>query len=293
VTRVGIALLPEVNPARDDRWLRAEQLGFSSAWCFDHLAWRSLADAAWHATVPTLAAAAMRTASIGLGMLVASPNFRHPVPFSKELMTLDVMSDGRLVTGIGAGAPGFDATILGHPELSPGRRFARFQEFVTLLDRLLRESHTSWAGEFFSAVDARTIPGPVQRPRPPFVVAANGPRGMELAATRADGWVTLGTAPRGADPESWWSGVADAAKQFDEVARRAGAPSGMRRYLDMMAGAGPATSVEKLEDDIGRAAALGFTDVVIAWPRAEDPFAGSQRVLEGVAALLTDGELAP
>jgi alkanesulfonate monooxygenase SsuD/methylene tetrahydromethanopterin reductase-like flavin-dependent oxidoreductase (luciferase family) len=294
MTRVGVALLPEVNPAQDDRWLRAEELGFAHAWCFDHLAWRSLADSAWHATVPTLAAAAMTTSTIGLGTLVASPNFRHPVPFSKDLMTLDVMSSGRLITGIGAGAPGFDATVLGLPELSPSRRFARFEEFVTLLDQLLRHRRTSWSGDFFRAVDARTVPGTEQRPRPPFVLAANGPRGMELALARAEGWVTMGTAARDADPTLWWQGVADAAKRFDDAADRVGQPgAAFRRCLDLMAGAGPATSAEKLHDDVGRAAALGFTDIVLAWPRAEDPFGGSLEVLERFAAQFTDGEVRP
>jgi alkanesulfonate monooxygenase SsuD/methylene tetrahydromethanopterin reductase-like flavin-dependent oxidoreductase (luciferase family) len=291
-TRVGVALLPEVNPARDDRWSRAEQFGFAHAWCFDHLAWRSLADSDWHATVPTLAAATMTTSTIALGTFVASPNFRHPVPFSRELMTLDVMSDGRLVTAIGAGAPGYDATVLGSPELTPHHRQARFDEFVTLLDLLLRQPRTTWSGDHFSAVDARTVPGPAQRPRPAFVIAANGPRGMRLALSRGDGWTTMGTAHREADPATWWHGVADAAHRFDDVAAQMGEPSeGFRRYLDMMAGAGPASSAEKVHDDVGRAGALGFTDVVIAWPRPEAPFAGSPRVLEDLAARMTDGGL--
>jgi alkanesulfonate monooxygenase SsuD/methylene tetrahydromethanopterin reductase-like flavin-dependent oxidoreductase (luciferase family) len=208
--RVGVALLPEVNPAVDDRWRTVETLGLAHAWCFDHLAWRGLADSDWYGTVPVLAAAALTTNRISLGTLVASPNFRHPVPF-------DVMSGGRLTLAIGAGAPGFDAEMLGGPLLSPAARHRRFEKFVTLLDVALGQPVTSWSGEFFSAVEACTVPPCLQQPRPPFVLAANGPRGMKLAASVAEGWVTMGTAQRDATPCDWWLGVADAARRFDDV----------------------------------------------------------------------------
>jgi alkanesulfonate monooxygenase SsuD/methylene tetrahydromethanopterin reductase-like flavin-dependent oxidoreductase (luciferase family) len=290
---VGVALLPEVNPAHDDRWARAEALGFAHAWSFDHLAWRSLADSPWHATVPTLAAATLSTSTITLGTFVASPNFRHPVPFSKELMTLDVMSHGRLVVALGAGGPGFDATVLGHSELSPAQRHARYEEFVTLLDLLLRQDRTRWDGAYFRAVDARNYPGPQQRPRPPFVIAANGVRGMKLAISRGEGWATMGSSPHGAEPDVWWRGVAEAARRFDEViAQGEGADPDFRRYLDLLALAGPTGSVERLHDDVGRAASLGFTDAVTAWPRPQEPFAGTLRTLEELADRLDGGELA-
>jgi hypothetical protein len=116
---------------------------------------------------------------------------------------------------------------------------------------------------------------------------------MRLALSKAEGWVTLGTASHTPDPGSWWRGVTEAARRFDDVAARAGgAPAGFRRYLDVAESAGPMSSVEKVRDDVGRAAALGFTDAVIAWPRAEEPFAGSERILEHVGAELNEfGEL--
>jgi alkanesulfonate monooxygenase SsuD/methylene tetrahydromethanopterin reductase-like flavin-dependent oxidoreductase (luciferase family) len=282
MTSVGVAMLPEVDPARDERWARIEAYGFAHAWCFDHLAWRSQADSPWYATVPVLTAAALTTSTIRFGTFVASPNFRHPVPFSKELMTLDVMSGGRLLTAIGAGGPGFDAAILGQPALTLGQRQRRFEEFVTLLDLLLRQERTTWSGDWFGAVEARTVPGPVQRPRPEFVIAANGPKGMRLALSHGQGWLTTGTTPRDASPDEWWAGVAVAAHRFDEVA--GDPPAGYGHYLDLMHGAGPASSVEKVRDDVGRAGELGFTDVVLAWPRDSEPFAGDERVLERLSA---------
>lgn len=88
--RIGVIILPEQDWDTDrDRWERADSYGFDHAWTYDHLAWRTMADGPWHATVPTLVAAALVTERIRLGTLVITPNFRHPVPLAKELMTLD------------------------------------------------------------------------------------------------------------------------------------------------------------------------------------------------------------
>src|ERR671918_474002 len=112
--RVGVVILPELRWSEAAaRWGRAEELGFDHAWTYDHLAWRSLRDSAWFGAVPTLAAVAAVTSSIRLGTLVASPNFRHPVPFARELVSLDDVSGGRLTVGLGAGGEGWDATVLG------------------------------------------------------------------------------------------------------------------------------------------------------------------------------------
>jgi alkanesulfonate monooxygenase SsuD/methylene tetrahydromethanopterin reductase-like flavin-dependent oxidoreductase (luciferase family) len=292
---VGVALLPEVNPAEDRRWSRVEEYGFASGWSLDHLAWRSFADSTWYATVPALVAAALATSRLSLGTFVASPNFRHPVPFAKELITLDVMSGGRLLVGIGAGGPGFDAAVLGQPALSGRERADRFHEFVTLLDQLLRQPSTTWSGRWFSADEARMIPGPVQRPRPPLVIAGNGPRGIRLALATGDGWATNGVAePPGAGEggEEWWVGVAQAVRRLEDASGPEGMPDGFRRVLDMAFGMGAPRSLEQMLDQLGRAAALGFTDAVIAWPRHEGPLHGSESVLAELGALLVDGSLA-
>jgi alkanesulfonate monooxygenase SsuD/methylene tetrahydromethanopterin reductase-like flavin-dependent oxidoreductase (luciferase family) len=252
---------------------------------------------------------------LSLGTFVASPNFRHPVPFAKELMTLDVMSGGRLLVGVGAGGPGFDAAVLGRPPLSGRERADRFEEFVTLLDLLLRHPSTSWEGSWFSAVEARMIPGPAQQPRPPLLVAGNGPRGIRLALSTGDGWATNGVAePPGAGEggEPWWRGVAESVRRFERAAedmrpepvegplRSSGRMSrssermdGFRRVLDMAFGMGAPRSLEQMRDNLGRAAELGFTDVVIAWPRAEGPLQGSEAVLAELGGLLVDGSLTP
>ena len=77
----------------------AERAGVRTVWTYDHLTWPLLADGPWYGAVPLLAAAATATERVRLGTLVATPNFRHPVPFAKELMTLDQLSGGRLEVG--------------------------------------------------------------------------------------------------------------------------------------------------------------------------------------------------
>src|SRR6476469_8184975 len=182
--RVGVVLLPQQRWSEAaPRWQAVEQMGFAHAWTYDHLAWQGLADEPWFATVPTLTAAALVTSRVRLGTWVASPNFRHPVPFAKELMSLDDVSGGRFVLGVGAGGSGWDAGVLGLPLPSPRERVERLDEFVELLHLLLTQPSTTWRGRWFEAVEARMVPGPVGD-RPPFVVAANGPRAMRVAATR-------------------------------------------------------------------------------------------------------------
>src|SRR5262245_7757626 len=190
--RLGVVILPDERWSRARRrWQKAEELGFHHAWTYDHLTWRSLRDGPWFGAIPTLTAAASVTRRIRLGTLVASPNFRHPVTFAKELMSLDDVSEGRIVAGLGAGGTGFDATALGQAPWSLRERTDRFVEFTTLLDRLRRERSTTHAGSYYSAHEARAIPGCVQTPRIPFAIAATGPRGMRLAAALAQTWVTV------------------------------------------------------------------------------------------------------
>jgi alkanesulfonate monooxygenase SsuD/methylene tetrahydromethanopterin reductase-like flavin-dependent oxidoreductase (luciferase family) len=183
-------------------WRSAEQLGFHAAYTYDHLSWRTFRDGPWFGALGTLTAAAGLTERIRLGTLVTSANFRHPVTLAKDLITLDDVSDGRVTLGIGAGGTGFDATTLGQEPWSARERADRFAEFVGLLDRLLTEPEVTSSGQFYSAHEARNIPGCVQRPRLPFAVAATGPRGFALTAGYRQAWVSTG------DPRLFETGTA-------------------------------------------------------------------------------------
>jgi alkanesulfonate monooxygenase SsuD/methylene tetrahydromethanopterin reductase-like flavin-dependent oxidoreductase (luciferase family) len=287
--RFGIVILPDQrwqDAAR--RWRLAEDYGFDHAWTYDHLGWRSLVDGPWFDAVPTLTAAALVTSRIKLGTLVASPNFRHPVSFARELTALDDISGGRLTLGLGAGALGasFDNQVLGGPELTARQRVDRFAEFAELLDLVLRVDHVTWTGHYYRAVDARNLPGCVQQPRIPFVMAANGPRSIGLAARFGDGWVTTGRPSDGLP--AWWRGVGEARRRLDDALTQVGRdPAAMPKYLSLdAAGVYALSSVEYLADAVGQAAELGFTDVVTHWPRPDGPYAGQESVLDAAVGRL-------
>jgi alkanesulfonate monooxygenase SsuD/methylene tetrahydromethanopterin reductase-like flavin-dependent oxidoreductase (luciferase family) len=286
--RIGIVILPDQRWAvAGRRWRLADEYGFDHAWTYDHLGWRDLIDGPWFDPVPTLTAAALVTTRIRLGTYVATQNFLHPVHFAREVTALDDISAGRLVLGLGAGGVGFDAAVLGRPELTPRARVDRFAEFLELLDTILRQPSTTWSGEWFSAVDARSIPGPVQQPRPPFVVAANGPRALRLAARYGDGWVTTG--PQQLDSaELWWKEVTVLRDRFDATLEAAGRPlDSVDRYLNLdTSPIFSMNSVEAFTDAVGRARELGFTDVIAHWPRESSWYTGDEKVLEAVAAEL-------
>ncbi|MFG3047017.1 LLM class flavin-dependent oxidoreductase [Streptomyces sp. NPDC048241] len=271
------------------KWQRAEELGFHAAYTYDHLSWRTFRDGPWFGALPTLTAAAGVTERLRLGTMVTSPNFRHPVTLAKELISLDDISGGRVTLGVGAGGSGFDATVLGQEAWSPRERADRFAEFVSLLDELLTEDAVSYAGDFYSAHEARDIPGCVQRPRLPFAVAATGRRGLRLAARYGQAWVTTG------DPKLFETGTSEQSVLAVEgqIGRLTEACAEIGRDvadLDkiMLTGftpdrARPLESVDAFVDFAGRYAALGITELVIHWPIPDSDFAADQAVFEKIA----------
>ncbi|GAA1945242.1 LLM class flavin-dependent oxidoreductase [Agromyces allii] len=299
--RFGICILPQSDwPEAAELWRGAEEYGFDHAWTYDHLSWRGLAGERWHATVPTLTAAAMVTERIELGTFVASPNYRHPVPFAKDIATVDQISGGRVLLGVGSGGTGFDATVLGEPLLTPTERFERFAEFTEALDLLLRfegdptatdaaasdDAGISYDGQWYRAVNARMVGAPPQHPRTPLHIAADGPKAMALAVRLGDGWVT--TAGSIDDTEEWWAYAAKLSRRLDDTCAAAGRDaSTMPRTLLLDSSARYALeSVDAFEEAVGRAAELGFTDVVAHWPREDGIYAGSRAVLDEVASRL-------
>jgi hypothetical protein len=179
--------------------------------------------------------------------------------------------------------------VLGGEVLPPGDRAARLEEFVEVLDRVLTSDHVDHAGSFYTAVDARTTIPCVQRPRLPFVIAANGPRTLRLAARYGEGWATTGSTPRGAPQDAWWEGVGALAERFAATLADAGrARADVRRMLSLdAAGTFSLISAGYFEEAAGRAERLGFTDVVVHWPVPGAPvYDAPESRVEEIAGLL-------
>ena len=287
--RLGVLILPE-DPWPDARrkWQRAEQLGFDHAWTYDHLAWRGLRDSPWFGAVPTLAAAAAVTDTIRLGTLVASPEVRHPVPFARELVTLDEISGGRFTLGIGAGSGGWDATVLGHEPWTPPERAERFAEFVDLPDVLLRQRVTTFAGRYWRAHDARTHPGCVQQPRVPFAVAATIPPSLRVAARHGAVWVSSGPRTHTGPLLGAAEGAAAIARQLARLDEACAAEGRDPATIDRLVVTGPVLdgglrSPEAFAEVREAYAAVGVTDLVVHWPRRSEPYAGDESALEAIA----------
>ncbi|MEU3981503.1 LLM class flavin-dependent oxidoreductase [Streptomyces sp. NPDC026672] len=289
--RLSTVILPvrRWSEGAREQWVRAEELGFHTAYTYDHLSWRSFRDTTWFGALPTLTAAATATTRLRLGTLVTSPNFRHPVTLAKELISLDDISGGRITLGVGAGGTGFDATALGQEPWTPRERADRLAEFVPLLDRLLTEDAVTHTGTYYSADEARNIPGCVQRPRLPFAVAATGPRGLRLAARHGQAWVTTG------DPALYETGtpeqsVAALRRQAERLAEACAELGRDVGELDKILLTGftpdrgrPLESVAAFVDFAGRHQELGFTELVVHWPIPDSDFAADEKVFEQIA----------
>lgn len=268
-------------------WRRAEELGFHAAYTYDHLSWRTFRDQPWFATMPTLAAAAVETETILLGTMVTNPNFRHPVPLAKELITLDDLSEGRITLGIGAGGTGFDAGVLGNRPWPPRERADRFAEFLSLLSALLQQDTTTTHGVHYSAVQARNIPGCVQEPRIPFYVAATGARGLALAARYGQGWVTDLDATA-TDEISVEEELRVVRARLDKLTAACDAAGRDVTELDKVLVHGsapkePLRSIDAFVDWAGRHGALGFTEIVLHWPVPDSVFACDTALFEKIA----------
>ncbi len=205
--KVGVQL-PEVE--WEARWtdlralaVRAEELGFDSAWYGDHLLYRRPGDdrarGPWEAWT-VLAGLAAVTSRITLGPLVAATAFHAPAMLAKQAATVDEISGGRLVLGLGAGWNETEFAAFGFPF---DRRISRFAEAFTIIRTLLRDGAIDFEGEFYTARDCELVPRP--RPGgPPLMIGSTGPRMLEITAPHVDAWNAwfdaFGNVPAGIAP---------------------------------------------------------------------------------------------
>ncbi len=156
-----------------------EDQGYSTLCLPDHLA-------PMLAPLPALAIAAAATRRLRVGTMVLNNDFRHPAVLAREAATLDVLSDGRLELGLGAGHMKSEYDEAGLPFDRGGVRVERLAEAVIILKRLFDGEPVTFHGRHYQVNGHTIYPKPVQQPRPPILIGGNGPRLLTLAAAEAD-----------------------------------------------------------------------------------------------------------
>jgi alkanesulfonate monooxygenase SsuD/methylene tetrahydromethanopterin reductase-like flavin-dependent oxidoreductase (luciferase family) len=292
--QIGLVILPSDRWQEAQRqWEWANDVGFYTAWTYDHIRWGGMPDGPWHAAVPVLAAAAGVTDRVRLGTLVATPNFRHPVTLARDALALDDVSDGRFDLGLGPGSEGPDASALGQDPWTASERLTRFEEFLGILRPIVDgapSARTTMRTEHYAANEVPSTPGALQRPFP-LTIAAGGRKGLLLAATYGDNWVTIG--PTGAvarTPET----VLDAATRqsgiLDEVLASGGrARESLGRVLLWTPTDPDIESADQFDELVAPYQALGFDQFVVHHPTQTGPYGGNVPAFEQIAARYAGG----
>ena len=170
----------------------AEEAGFYGFLSWDHYMLPDSSETldAWS----ILSYLAGQTSRIKLGTVVTPLPFRPPSQLAKIVSTVDLLSGGRTILGVGAGwhRPEFD----GFSEWLPtGKRVAQTSEALELITTLWRGETSDFSGRYFSSKGAEILPSPVQKPHPPMWFGVKGPKMMELAALYGDGWIPTNITP--------------------------------------------------------------------------------------------------
>jgi probable F420-dependent oxidoreductase len=156
-----------------------EDLGYSTYYLPDHFVDHALAP------FPTIAAVAAATSTLRVGTLVLGNDYRHPVVVANDAATVDLLSNGRLELGVGAGWMTADYERGGWPLEPPGVRIARLEESLTVIKGLMADGPFTFRGRYYDVTDLDGEPKPVQRPHPPLVIGGGGPKILALAARHA------------------------------------------------------------------------------------------------------------
>ncbi|HYJ27997.1 MAG TPA: LLM class flavin-dependent oxidoreductase [Nocardioides sp.] len=206
--KVGVQL-PEVErfvpwPEYLDLARRAEAVGFDSVWVGDHLLY-DLPDGSTRGPYEawtTIAAIAVATERVEIGPLVASTSFHAPAMLAKQAATVDAISGGRLVLGLGAGWNRREYDAFG---FAYDRRVSRFEEALTVIVALLREGRTTFHGSFYDVDDCVLDPRPVRPGGPPVMLGSTSPRMLGIGLPVVDSW------------NVWWSIYDNSVERFAEV----------------------------------------------------------------------------
>jgi probable F420-dependent oxidoreductase len=228
----------------------AEGCGLDSVWIADHLL-AKMPDGAVHGMHDAwtlLTAAAAVTSRVELGPLVLCSSFRDPGVIAKMAATLDEVSAGRLVLGLGAGWHDPEYEAFGFPT---SYRVSRFAEALEIIVRLLRLERVSFEGRYYQLSDAALLPPPGRSI--PVLVAGRRPRMLQLTATWADAWNTAWYAEPndklGTEVEEFERALQDAGRSSDDV----------QRTLGILVGGDPAETIAR---KLHTWAELGFDHVI-------------------------------
>ena len=224
--KVGVQL-PEVErfvpwPEYLDLAIRAEGAGFDSVWVGDHLIY-DLPDGSTRGPYEawtTLAAIASVTDRVEIGPLVASTSFHAPAMLAKQAATVDAISQGRLIVGLGAGWNQREYAAFGFPY---DRRVARFEEALAIIAPLLRQGRASFHGQFYEVDDCVLDPRPVRDGGPPIMVGSIGPRMLSIALPVVDAW------------NVWWSDYDNSVERFAQITAQVEAATPAGRHTEATA----------------------------------------------------------
>src|SRR5579864_3063457 len=164
---------------------RAEGLGYDGLLFTDHLLGQL-------GPIAAMTAAAAATEHLKVGTFVINNDLRHPVVLAQELASIDRLSGGRLIVGLGAGWNEPEYRALGMPFEAAGRRIGRLEESVQVLKALFAGGRTAYLGEHYQVDGFEEFPRPIQRPHPPFLIGGGSRRTLSLAAREAQ---IVGLAP--------------------------------------------------------------------------------------------------
>ena len=261
------------NPWKElvDQWKRIEELGFNSVFVADHFVDYGNPTSPWFEGWTLLSGLAVVTSKIRIGTLVTSISLRHPAMLARQVLTVDHISNGRLILGIGGGAPSQEGEIvydmLGIPDWSRGERYAHFKEQIQIIEKLLREHVVSFSGEYYSLKEAAIYPESIQKPRPPIMIGCVGPRMIKVAVEYADIWNSFGGIKLDAEAlyESISKQVEVANTHCEEIGRD---PNSLKKSILTY---GPEAwtlfdSVDNFVKYFEKYSELGFTEFIMFYP---------------------------
>ena len=276
--RFQVVVLPNTDwDALLARFLAVEELGFDLVGLADHFVDWTNPPSPWFDLWTQAAAVAANTSRIRLSTCVAQIPLRNPAMLARQALSVDHISNGRLELGLGLGLP-IDPSyaMMGIPNWSNKERVARFGEYVEIVDGLLTNEVTSYKGKFYQVDEAVMNPRPLQKPRPPIMIAAMGPIMLKKAARYADIWNSLSFAE---DFDQQMNETRHRIGQVDEHCAAIGRDPGTlrRSYLMFDAKARPSGGLIKyyesesmFTDMVEGVMELGVTDIGMYYPLREE-----------------------